>query len=98
MPKTSVINIYTNAIVFYLVQYAFELFRIIVEIDKQAVFNTCITILLLEIEKKLHEFKILQFLADILIGMPSTSPGDLQSKIQDEHMKHLVAELDIKVL
>ncbi|XP_056019360.1 uncharacterized protein LOC125672084 isoform X3 [Ostrea edulis] len=33
---------------------------------------------------------------DILIGMPSTSPGDLQSKIQDEHMKHLVAELDIK--
>lgn len=29
--------------------------------------------------------------------MPSTSPGDLQSKIQDEHMKHLVAELDIKV-
>lgn len=58
MPKTSVINIYTNAIVFYLVQYAFELFRIIVEIDKQAVFN--ITILLLEIEKKLHEFKILQ--------------------------------------
>lgn len=58
MPKTSVINIYTNAIVFYLVQYAFELFRIIVEIDKQAVYN--ITILLLEIEKKLHEFKILQ--------------------------------------
>lgn len=58
MPKTSVINICTNAIVFYLVQYAFELFRIIVEIDKQAVFN--ITILLLEIEKKLHEFKILQ--------------------------------------
>lgn len=58
MPKTSVINIYTYAIVFYLVQYAFELFRIIVEIDKQAVFN--ITILLLEIEKKLHEFKILQ--------------------------------------
>lgn len=59
MPKTSVINIYTNAIVFYLVQYAFELFRIIVEIDKQAVFN--ITILLLEIEKKIHEFKILQY-------------------------------------
>lgn len=95
-PTTSVINIYTNAIVFYLVQYAFELFRIIVEIDKQAVFN--ITVLLLEIKKKIHEFKILQFLADILIGMPSTSPGDLQSKIQDEHMKHLVAELDIKVL
>lgn len=92
-PTTSVINIYTNAIVFYLVQYA--LFRIIVEIDKQAVFN--ITVLLLEM-KKIQEFKILQFLADILIGMPSTSPGDLQSKIQDEHMKHLVAELDIKVL
>lgn len=93
-PTTSVINIYTNAIVFYPVQYA--LFRIIVEIDKQAVFN--ITVLLLEIKKKIQEFKILQFLADILIGMPSTSPGDLQSKIQDEHMKHLVAELDIKVL
>lgn len=58
-PNTSVINIYTNAIVFYLVQYAFELFRIIVEIDKQAVFN--ITILLLEIKKKIHEFKILQY-------------------------------------
>lgn len=41
---------------------------------------------------------MIQYFADILIGMPSTSPGDLQSKIQDEHMKHLVAELDIKVL
>lgn len=58
-PNTSVIKIYTNAIVFYLVQYAFELFRIIVEIDKQAVFN--ITILLLSIKKKIHEFKILQY-------------------------------------
>ncbi|XP_052685923.1 uncharacterized protein LOC128165435 isoform X5 [Crassostrea angulata] len=38
----------------------------------------------------------LWLILDILIGMPSTSPGDLQSKIQDEHMKHLVAELDIK--
>lgn len=56
-PKTSVINIYTNAIVFYLVQYA--LFRIIVEIDKQAVFN--ITVLLLEKKKNIHEFKILQY-------------------------------------
>lgn len=51
-PTTSVINIYTNAIVFYLVQYA--LFRIIVEIDKQAVFN--ITILLLEKKKNIHDF------------------------------------------
>lgn len=41
---------------------------------------------------------MIQYFADILIGMPSTSPGDLQSKIQDEHMKHLVAGLDIKVL
>ncbi|XP_062594006.1 uncharacterized protein LOC134255480 isoform X1 [Saccostrea cucullata] len=38
----------------------------------------------------------LWLILDILIGMPSTSPGDLESKIQDEHMKHLVAELDIK--
>ena len=34
----------------------------------------------------------------MLIGLPSTSPGNLDSKIQDEHMRHLVAELDIKVI
>ncbi|KAJ8317953.1 hypothetical protein KUTeg_003044 [Tegillarca granosa] len=33
---------------------------------------------------------------DILIGMPATAPGDVEAKIQDEHMKYLVAELDIK--
>ncbi|KAL3877445.1 hypothetical protein ACJMK2_035151 [Sinanodonta woodiana] len=33
---------------------------------------------------------------DIIIGMPSTSPGDLQSKIQGEHMRYLVAELIVK--
>ncbi|XP_069125487.1 uncharacterized protein [Argopecten irradians] len=33
---------------------------------------------------------------DILIGVPSTTSGDLDSKIQDEHMRYLVAELDIK--
>ncbi|KAK3091951.1 hypothetical protein FSP39_023952 [Pinctada imbricata] len=35
-------------------------------------------------------------LLDILIGLPSTSPGDLHSKIQDEHMRYLVAELNTK--
>ena len=29
--------------------------------------------------------------------MPSTSPGELESKIQMEHMRYLVAELDVKV-
>ncbi|XP_033755704.1 uncharacterized protein LOC117338457 [Pecten maximus] len=33
---------------------------------------------------------------DILIGVPSTTSGDLDGKIQDEHMRYLVAELDIK--
>lgn len=37
------------------------------------------------------------YITDILIGMPATAPGDVEAKIQDEHMKYLVAELDIKV-
>lgn len=33
---------------------------------------------------------------DIVIGMPSTSPGDLTAKLREEHMRYLVAELDIR--
>lgn len=29
--------------------------------------------------------------------MPSTSPGDLTAKLREEHMRYLVAELDIRV-
>ena len=34
---------------------------------------------------------------DIVIGVPSTSPGDLCQKLHEERMRYLVAELDIKV-
>ena len=34
---------------------------------------------------------------DILIGMPSTTCGDIMGKIRDEHIHFLVAELDVKV-
>ncbi|CAI9722776.1 Hypothetical predicted protein [Octopus vulgaris] len=33
---------------------------------------------------------------DIIIGMPSTTPGDLCGKLREEHMRYLVAELDIR--
>uniref|UniRef100_A0A2C9LAC5 Uncharacterized protein n=1 Tax=Biomphalaria glabrata TaxID=6526 RepID=A0A2C9LAC5_BIOGL len=35
-------------------------------------------------------------LLDILIGMPSTTPGDICQKLHEERMRYLVAELDIK--
>ncbi|KAH9503994.1 hypothetical protein Btru_067508 [Bulinus truncatus] len=35
-------------------------------------------------------------LLDILIGVPSTTPGDLCQKLHEERMRYLVAELDIK--
>ncbi|RUS83688.1 hypothetical protein EGW08_008536, partial [Elysia chlorotica] len=35
-------------------------------------------------------------LLDIVIGVPSTSPGDLCQKLHEERMRYLVAELDIK--
>ena len=35
--------------------------------------------------------------SDIVIGMPSTSPGELENKIHTEHMRYLVAELNVKV-
>ncbi|XP_064624711.1 uncharacterized protein LOC135486100 isoform X2 [Lineus longissimus] len=35
-------------------------------------------------------------LLDILLGMPSTTPGDIGTKIREEHTKHLIAEMDIK--
>ncbi|XP_005097291.1 uncharacterized protein LOC101859401 [Aplysia californica] len=38
----------------------------------------------------------LRNLLDIVIGMPSTTPGDLHQKLQLERMRYLVAELDIK--
>ena len=34
---------------------------------------------------------------DIAVGMPSTSPGNIARKIQEEHIRFLVAELNIKV-
>ena len=36
-------------------------------------------------------------LSDILLGMPATSPQDIESKIHWEHTRYLVAELDVKV-
>ena len=41
--------------------------------------------------------EIMSFFSDILMGMPSTYPGELESKIHWEHMRYLVAELDVKV-
>ncbi|XP_052759604.1 uncharacterized protein LOC128202638 [Mya arenaria] len=35
-------------------------------------------------------------LLDLTFGMPSTSAGDIVSKIQTEHQRYLIAELDIK--
>ncbi|GFN98384.1 gmk_0 protein, partial [Plakobranchus ocellatus] len=35
-------------------------------------------------------------LLDIVIGVPSTSPGDVCQKLHEERMRYLVAELDIK--
>ncbi|KAL4240910.1 hypothetical protein ACF0H5_001692 [Mactra antiquata] len=35
-------------------------------------------------------------LLDILFGMPSTSPGDIEQKIRLEHQRYLIAELDVK--
>ncbi|CAH1793364.1 unnamed protein product [Owenia fusiformis] len=40
--------------------------------------------------------KAFWLLLDLLIGMPSTTLGDLAYKIRDEHTKHLIAELDVK--
>ncbi|XP_041363220.1 uncharacterized protein LOC121378908 [Gigantopelta aegis] len=35
-------------------------------------------------------------LLDVFVGMPSTTPGDLCTKVKEEHMCYLVAELNIK--
>lgn len=34
---------------------------------------------------------------DLLVGMPAVTAGDLSKKLSDEHAKHLVAELGVKV-
>ena len=39
----------------------------------------------------------MSYCLDMLIGMPSTSITDLDEKLYLEHMRYLVAELDIKV-
>ncbi len=37
------------------------------------------------------------FVLDILIGMPYTTPGDILQKVREEHMRCLVAEMEIRV-
>ena len=32
-----------------------------------------------------------------MIGVPFTTPGDINRKVQEEHMRYLVAELDTRV-
>ena len=43
-------------------------------------------------------YKATLFYLDCLIGVPFTTPGDINRKVQEEHMRYLVAELDIRVI
>ena len=35
--------------------------------------------------------------SDLMVGVPFTTPGDINRKVQEEHMRYLVAELDTRV-
>ena len=36
-------------------------------------------------------------LADCFVGLPNTKPGEMEDKLMQEHMKFLVAELNVSV-
>ncbi len=44
-----------------------------------------------------YNTKSFPFVSDILVGVPYTTPGDIPRKVQEEHMRYLVAELDVRV-
>ena len=56
----------------------------------------CMNSLYISIKQFLFFIKvdtIFIILSDILLGLPSTTPGNLTAKLQEEHTKFLVAEL-----